>query len=82
MKYKVFLLFLFCIGCNRKEFSNPNDPLNFPIAPEPVYPMANTVVYENPPTFVWFSVDSLPVVYEVQGADNSNFHDLIFSELF
>ncbi len=80
MKYKLLLGVLLFIGCNRKDFLNPNDPINFPLAPILVYPTGDMLVYDNPPRLYWVLLDtSFSAVYEVQGTENSNFDNPIFS---
>ncbi|MCK4307645.1 hypothetical protein KAW50_05400 [candidate division WOR-3 bacterium] len=80
MKYKLLLGVLLFIGCNRKDFLNPNDPINSPSPPILIYPTGNMLVYDNPPRLYWVLLDtSFDVVYEVQGAENSNFNNPIFS---
>lgn len=83
MKYKGWLALLLFIGCKHKEFINPNDPINYPSAPKIIYPMGDTLVYDNPPTFRWSSIDSRLYpsggVYEIMCAEDSNFTTPLFS---
>ncbi len=77
----VFIILCF-IGCNRKDFLNPTDPINFPLPPILAYPTGDILIYDNPPTFYWGLIDtSFDLVYEIQGAENSTFDNPIFSTI-
>jgi hypothetical protein len=69
---------LMLAGCNRKEFTNPNDPINKPPAPVLIYPVDDTLVYDNPPRFFdWFEAETAlcpeGATYEFVCAEDADF---------
>jgi len=84
---KIALLITVILACEHKEFLNPYDPINFPPAPQPVFPGNNELCTTNPPPFEWtVDEDTLNPLYreamnyELQISADYNFSSIVFSD--
>jgi hypothetical protein len=81
-KEKTFVWLILCsalilAGCNRKDFTNPNDPINRPPGPVLICPVDDTLLYNNPPRFDWLKADTAfcpdGATYELVCAEDADF---------
>ncbi|MFA5033384.1 MAG: hypothetical protein WC614_10230 [bacterium] len=82
MKYKLVIICLFFLACNRKQFTNPNDLINTPPPPKLTYPIGDTLMYNNPSILEWEAIDDDTLypsgrVYEILYSSDSNFTSTI-----
>ncbi|MDD2890103.1 MAG: hypothetical protein PHE49_05620 [bacterium] len=78
MNYKLVIICLFFLACNRKQFTNPNDLINTPPPPKLTYPIEDTLLYCNPSHFDWEAIDDDTLypsgrVYEILYSSDSSF---------
>lgn len=78
--FRCFLLLIFIIcGCEDKEFLNPNDSINIPPHPIPLYPKDDTLISDNPLRtlrFIAFPGVSPDLMFEIQISPYYNFNSL------
>lgn len=78
--FRYFLLFIFIIyGCEDKEFLNPNDSINIPPHPIPLYPKDDTLISDNPIRtlrFIAYPGVSPDLMFEFQISPDRNFNSL------
>jgi hypothetical protein len=50
---KIIVAIFLLVTCDRKEFNNPNDPINYPSPPVLIAPIDDTITSDNPPVLKW-----------------------------